>query len=93
MGLHIEDDRTQTLTRRLTALTGESATEAVRVALQERVDRIAPPSDPGLVRAVSWSTSNAAVDAPCSTPGRRTRSSAMTTTASLGEPPWPSLVV
>ncbi len=38
--LNIKDQRTHELARRLATLTGESLTEAVRIALQERLRRI-----------------------------------------------------
>jgi antitoxin VapB len=37
MSLNIKDQRTHELVRRLAALTGETMTEAVRVAVQERL--------------------------------------------------------
>ena len=40
MPLNIKDSRTHDLARRLAATTGESLTEAVRVAIQERLARI-----------------------------------------------------
>ena len=40
MPLNIKDSRTHDLARRLAATTGESLTEAVRVAIQERLTRI-----------------------------------------------------
>jgi len=40
MPLNIKDDRTHDLARRLAAATGESLTEAVRIALPERLARI-----------------------------------------------------
>lgn len=39
MSLNIKDQRTHELVRRLAALTGETMTEAVRVAVQERLKR------------------------------------------------------
>ena len=39
MSLNIKDERTHELARRLAALTGETMTEAVRVAVQERLKR------------------------------------------------------
>ena len=39
MPLNIKDERTHELARRLAAVTGESMTEAVRIALQERLKR------------------------------------------------------
>ena len=39
MSLNIKDRRTHELARRLAALTGETMTEAVRIAVQERLDR------------------------------------------------------
>ena len=39
MSLNIKDERTHELTRKLSALTGETMTEAVRVAVQERLKR------------------------------------------------------
>ena len=39
MSLNIKDKRTHELARRLAALTGETMTEAVRIAVQERLDR------------------------------------------------------
>jgi antitoxin VapB len=39
MSLNIKDERTHELARRLAALTGESMTEAVRIAVQERIKR------------------------------------------------------
>ncbi len=39
MPLNIKDERTHELARRLAAVTGESMTEAVRTALQERLKR------------------------------------------------------
>ncbi len=39
MPLNIKDERTHELARRLAAVTGETMTEAVRIALQERLKR------------------------------------------------------
>lgn len=39
MPLNIKDERTHDLARRLAALTGETMTEAVRLAIQERLRR------------------------------------------------------
>ncbi|HEY9126570.1 MAG TPA: type II toxin-antitoxin system VapB family antitoxin [Acidobacteriaceae bacterium] len=39
MALHIQDAETDRLARELSAATGETITEAVRVALRERMDR------------------------------------------------------
>ncbi len=39
MPLNIKDERTHELARRLAALTGETMTEAVRIAVQERLTR------------------------------------------------------
>lgn len=40
MSLNIKDRKTHELARRLAAATGETVTEAVRIALQERLRRI-----------------------------------------------------
>ncbi len=40
MSLNIKDQKTHELARRLAAATGETLTEAVRIALQERLRRI-----------------------------------------------------
>ena len=40
MSLNIKDERTHELVRRLAAVTGESLTEAIRVAVQERLRRV-----------------------------------------------------
>jgi antitoxin VapB len=40
MSLNIKDGRTDELVRRLSAATGETLTEAVRIAVQERLRRI-----------------------------------------------------
>jgi len=40
MSLNIKDKRTHDLARRLAATTGETLTEAVRVAVQERLNRV-----------------------------------------------------
>ena len=40
MSLNIKDQRTYDLARRLATATGETLTEAVRIALQERLRRI-----------------------------------------------------
>jgi antitoxin VapB len=40
MPLNIKDSRTNELARRLASATGETLTEAVRVALQERLARV-----------------------------------------------------
>ena len=40
MPLNIKDERAHALARRLAAATGESMTEAVRVALEERLKRV-----------------------------------------------------
>lgn len=40
MALNIKNDKTQALSREVVALTGESVTTAVTVALQERLDRL-----------------------------------------------------
>jgi antitoxin VapB len=40
MSLNIKDDETHELVRELAALTGESMTAAVRVAVRERIDRV-----------------------------------------------------
>jgi antitoxin VapB len=39
MAISIKDPDTDALARRLASLTGEKITDAVRIALQERVDR------------------------------------------------------
>ena len=41
MPLNIKDERAHALARELAAATGESMTEAVRVALEERLQRVA----------------------------------------------------
>jgi antitoxin VapB len=43
--LNIKDQRTHEMARRLATLTGESLTEAVRVALQERLRRVEAKRD------------------------------------------------
>jgi antitoxin VapB len=40
MAINIKNDETQQLTRELAALTGESMTTAVTVAVRERLDRV-----------------------------------------------------
>lgn len=40
MALNIKDPRTDTLARELAEATGETITEAVGIALQERLDRV-----------------------------------------------------
>jgi antitoxin VapB len=40
MSLNIKDQRTTELVRRLASLTGENLTEAVRIAVQERLRRV-----------------------------------------------------
>jgi antitoxin VapB len=40
MAINIKNDETQRLTRELAALTGESVTAAVTVAVRERLDRV-----------------------------------------------------
>jgi antitoxin VapB len=45
MSLNIKDKRTHELVQRLAAATGETLTEAVRVAVQERLRRIETRSD------------------------------------------------
>jgi antitoxin VapB len=40
MPLNIKDERTYDLVRRLSAVTGETLTEAVRIAVQERLKRM-----------------------------------------------------
>jgi antitoxin VapB len=48
MGLNIKNDETHRLVRRLANLTGESMTTAIRVAVQERADRIVVEKQRGL---------------------------------------------
>jgi antitoxin VapB len=40
MPISIKNDETETLTRKLAELTGESITEAIRTAVQERYNRL-----------------------------------------------------
>jgi antitoxin VapB len=46
MPLNIKDPRTDALVRELAALTGESITTAVAVAVRERLDRLRGPDTP-----------------------------------------------
>jgi antitoxin VapB len=48
MGLNIKNDETHRLVRSLANLTGESMTTAIRVAVQERADRIVVEKQRGL---------------------------------------------
>ncbi|HEX4321105.1 MAG TPA: type II toxin-antitoxin system VapB family antitoxin [Acidobacteriaceae bacterium] len=43
MALHIQDPETDQLARQLSAATGETITQAIKTALRERLDTIAPP--------------------------------------------------
>jgi antitoxin VapB len=45
MALSIKTDEADHLARQLAALTGESLTDAVTVALRERISRLRPPED------------------------------------------------
>jgi antitoxin VapB len=45
MALHIQDPETDQLARQLSAATGETITQAIKTALRERLDTIAPPVD------------------------------------------------
>lgn len=48
MSLNIKSERTHELVRELTALTGESQTTAVMIAVQERLNRLRATSEPHL---------------------------------------------
>ena len=45
IALHIQDPETDQLARQLSAATGETITQAIKTALRERLDTIAPPVD------------------------------------------------
>jgi len=45
MGMNIKSEQAHELARELAALTGESLTEVVTVALRERLDRLRRPQD------------------------------------------------
>jgi antitoxin VapB len=49
MALSIKDPETDRLARELAAITGESLTEAIRVAIEERLARARVPEYPPLV--------------------------------------------
>ncbi len=51
MSLNIKNDEAQELTRELANLTGESLTQAVTIAVRERLDRIRATSDQTRIRA------------------------------------------
>jgi antitoxin VapB len=48
MSLNIKDEETHRLARELARLTGESQTNAVKVAIRERLDRLHATSQPSL---------------------------------------------
>jgi antitoxin VapB len=48
MGLNIKNEETHRLVRRLANLTGESMTTAIRVAVQERAERVVVEKQRGL---------------------------------------------
>lgn len=48
--LNIKDEETDRLAREVAALTGETLTMAVRIALQERKERLTPPRK----REIDW---------------------------------------
>jgi len=48
MGLNIKNDETHKLVRNLAVLTGESMTTAIRVAVQERTERVVTARQRGL---------------------------------------------
>lgn len=52
MSLNIKDERTHRLARELANLTGESMTEAVTIALQERLERLQPAQGDDLVELI-----------------------------------------
>ncbi|HEU0074037.1 MAG TPA: type II toxin-antitoxin system VapB family antitoxin [Dehalococcoidia bacterium] len=52
MSLNIKDERAHRLARELANLTGESMTEAVTTALQERLERLQPAQDDDLVELI-----------------------------------------
>jgi len=48
MGLNIKNDETNRLVRKLAAITGESMTGAIRIAVQERIEREQAAQQTGL---------------------------------------------
>lgn len=48
MGLNIKNEETHRLVRKLATLTGESMTTAIRVAVEERTERVAAERQKGL---------------------------------------------
>jgi antitoxin VapB len=48
MGLNIKNDETNKLVRKLAAITGESMTGAIRLAVQERIEREEAAQQAGL---------------------------------------------
>ena len=48
MGLNIKNEETHKLVRKLAVLTGESMTTAIRVAVQERTERVVTAGQRGL---------------------------------------------
>ena len=68
-GLNIKDEETYRLVRQLSALTGETLTMAIKVAVTERLDRTRPREKEGLkewLEEVTKHTAEAMNDGPSS---------------------------
>jgi antitoxin VapB len=52
MSLNIKNEETHKLVRKLATLTGESMTTAIRVAVEERTERVAAERQKGLAERV-----------------------------------------
>jgi len=48
MAMNIKDEHTHQLVRKLASLTGESLTQAVSVAVRERLERLQAPTGPSI---------------------------------------------